>query len=83
MEAEAAPLIERLELTKDDPQPIKPPAPAVSFSGNHFGIAIHVVHNGDSRPREMSARLKYMKPPCIWERVCSTVLTFLESALRK
>lgn len=47
MEAEAAPLIERLSLTKDDPAAIAPPAPCVSFTGKDFGATIHLVVFGE------------------------------------
>lgn len=46
MEAEAAPIVENLELRKDDPPRIKPPAPCVSYSGKHFGVNIHLICNG-------------------------------------
>lgn len=46
MEAEAAPLVNELNLTKDDPPRIAAPAPCVSFSGQYAGMEVHVVCNG-------------------------------------
>ncbi len=43
MEAEAAPLIKRLNLKLDDPPVIPPPAPCLSYSGEDFGATIHLV----------------------------------------
>ena len=54
MEAEAAPLIEHLGLTKDDPQPIAPPAPCKSYSGEKFGMTVHIVINGEALTRGQS-----------------------------
>eukprot|EP00884_Botryococcus_braunii_P016712 jgi/Botrbrau1/3724/Bobra.0363s0009.1 len=46
MEAEAAPAVVELGLTRDDPPRIKPPAPCISYSGTKFGLNIHLVCNG-------------------------------------
>ncbi|GAB4823716.1 hypothetical protein N2152v2_010762 [Parachlorella kessleri] len=43
MEAEASPLIHSLGLKLDDPPAILPPAPCLSYSGECFGAAIHLV----------------------------------------
>ena len=43
MEAEAAPLVKRLELKLDSPPVIAPPAPCVSYSGQEYGATIHLV----------------------------------------
>merc|ERR1711976_893187 len=46
MEAEAAPLVEAIGLTKDEPSRIAPPSTCITFSGNHNGLEVHVVCNG-------------------------------------
>ena len=47
MEAEGLPLVESLELKRDEPSRIAPPAPCVTFSGSRFGLDIHLVCNGE------------------------------------
>jgi hypothetical protein len=47
MEAEALPLVNILDLKEDVPPRIAPPAPAVSYTGEKFGITINVVRNGE------------------------------------
>lgn len=44
MTAEALPMIERLGLQQDDV--FASPAPALSWSGEQFGLQIHLVQNG-------------------------------------
>eukprot|EP00198_Chlamydomonas_reinhardtii_P014218 XP_001703555.1 5'-methylthioadenosine nucleosidase [Chlamydomonas reinhardtii] len=46
MEAEAQPLIQALGLKEDVPAKIVGPAPCVTYSGEHQGLAVHVVWNG-------------------------------------
>lgn len=46
MEAEAQPLIDDLNLRKDEPSLIPAPAPIVTFSGEFKGAKIHVACNG-------------------------------------
>ena len=46
MEAEAAPLLEALQLSRDDPPRIPPPAPCISFSGRVQDLDVHIVCNG-------------------------------------
>lgn len=48
MEAEALPLVNILDLKEDVPPRIAPPAPAVSYTGEKYGITIHVVRNGEA-----------------------------------
>lgn len=43
MEAEALPMVKSLNLKKDDPSRIPPPAPCVSYSGTDWGMNIHLV----------------------------------------
>lgn len=50
MEAEAQPLVEHLNLSKDEPSKIPPPAPAITFSGEVNGASVHVVSNGKFSP---------------------------------
>lgn len=44
MTAEALPMVERLGLQPD--KAFAPPAPCVSWSGEQFGLHIHLVQNG-------------------------------------
>eukprot|EP00193_Tetraselmis_chui_P013498 CAMPEP_0177789684 /NCGR_PEP_ID=MMETSP0491_2-20121128/22908_1 /TAXON_ID=63592 /ORGANISM="Tetraselmis chuii, Strain PLY429" /LENGTH=250 /DNA_ID=CAMNT_0019311619 /DNA_START=1 /DNA_END=753 /DNA_ORIENTATION=- len=46
MGAEAAPIVERLGLKKDEPSRIAPPATCTTFSGTSGGLNIHIVCNG-------------------------------------
>ncbi|KDD75848.1 hypothetical protein H632_c472p1 [Helicosporidium sp. ATCC 50920] len=46
MNAEAAPLVERLGLTKDAPGIIVGPAPCVCYSGDVSGVKVHLIQNG-------------------------------------
>ena len=46
MEAEAAPIVERLDLRLDDPRIIPGPCSARSFSGTVHDLAVHLVVNG-------------------------------------
>ena len=46
MEAEAAPLLEALQLTRDEPPRIAQPAPCISFSGRYHDLDVHIVCNG-------------------------------------
>ena len=46
MKAEAEPLLKALALQRDEPPVLAPPAPAVSFSGEAFGLDLHIVCNG-------------------------------------
>lgn len=43
MEAEAAPMVKALNLQKDNPPRIPPPAPCISYSGTDWGMNIHLV----------------------------------------
>ncbi len=56
MEAEAAPLLEALQLSRDEPPRIPPPAPCISFSGRVQDLDVHIVCNGD---RDCSAAAFY------------------------
>lgn len=47
MEAEARPLLDLLELQRDQPHPLIGPAPAQVYSGAAFGLNLHVVCNGE------------------------------------
>ena len=51
MEAEAAPLLEALQLSRDDPPRIPPPAPCISFSGRIQDLDVHIVCNGERQYR--------------------------------
>ena len=44
MTAEALPMVERLGLQQDDV--FASPAPCLSWSGEQFGLQIHLVQNG-------------------------------------
>lgn len=46
MVAEAMPMVEHLGLQPDEQ--FAPPAPCLSWSGQHFGMQIHIVQNGVS-----------------------------------
>lgn len=46
MEAEAQPLLKRLGLERDEPPAISSPAPCVTFSGEAFGLDLHIICNG-------------------------------------
>ena len=46
MEAEALPMVKSLDLKKDDPPAIPPPAPCVTYSGEHTGVQVHLVVSG-------------------------------------
>ena len=46
MEQEAQPLLDALQLQRDEPPRIPPPAPCVSFSGHYAELDVHVVCNG-------------------------------------
>lgn len=46
MEQEAQPLLDALQLARDEPPRIPPPAPCVSFSGRYADLDVHVVCNG-------------------------------------
>ena len=48
MEQEAAPLIEGLHFTKDNPSKIAKPAPCSTYSGSYAGLDVTVVCNGES-----------------------------------
>ncbi len=47
MEAEAAPLLDALQLSRDEPPRIPPPAPCISFSGRVQDLDVHIVCNGE------------------------------------
>ena len=64
MEAEAAPLLDALELRRDDPPAIAAPAPCVSFSGSHFGLQLHIVCNGAALKEFLSV---FCFPQCFSE----------------
>lgn len=49
MEAEAAPMIERFGLTKEEPSKIAGPAPCIVYSGSYAGGRVVVVCNGAQR----------------------------------
>lgn len=53
MEAEAMPMVKSLNLSKDDPPAIPPPAPCVTYSGEDWGVRIHLVCFGKCRETGM------------------------------
>lgn len=53
MEAEAAPMIERMGLTKEHPSKISGRAPVVVFSGEYHGAHVLVACNGKDRKTGM------------------------------
>lgn len=55
MEAEASPIIADLNLEKDDPPVIAPPAPTLTFHGQLQGTKIHLACNGKDASSQLSA----------------------------
>jgi len=53
MEAEALPMVKSLNLVKDNPPAIAPPAPCVTYSGTDWGVKIHLVCFGKCRQTGM------------------------------
>jgi 5'-methylthioadenosine nucleosidase len=53
MEAEALPMVKALELQLDEPPQIPPPAPCLTYSGQHAGITVHLVVAGKCRQTGM------------------------------
>ena len=63
MEAEAAPLLEALQLSRDEPPRIPPPAPCISFSGRVQDLDVHIVCNGAHTSRDSILALAFAEPP--------------------
>lgn len=53
MEAEALPMVKSLNLVKDDPPVIAPPAPCISYSGSDWGMKVHLVCFGKCKDTGM------------------------------